>query len=150
MSQEHEPSNPSEAPEVSGVIHTEASPFEPGFKPGTVPHITVPDLPDDVQGLSAEAMSQVPTLTELVDEQSELEVEADESEPAVEPVEPDETQEPDQPQVSDLAEEAIQEEPPQADTWAEELQVRMGKLTDEIHTLHARLDALENQIVTKV
>lgn len=150
MSQEHESSNPSETPEVSSAIHTEASPFEPGFKPGTVPQITVPDLPDDVQGLSAEALSQVPTLTELVDpvpdasEESETaEVEKAEEASAIEVAEVAQVGE-------EPKEDEIQETPPQADTWTEELQVRMGKLTDEIHTLNARLDALENQIMTKV
>jgi uncharacterized small protein (DUF1192 family) len=39
----------------------------------------------------------------------------------------------------------IQDTPVQADTWVEELHVRMGKLTDEINTLNARLDRLDEQ-----
>jgi hypothetical protein len=43
-----------------------------------------------------------------------------------------------------------QETPVEADTWVEGLHVRMGKLTDEIHTLNARLDGLEEQNKAKV
>ncbi len=140
MSQEHEPQD---------GIKPEPSPFEPSFQPGTVPQITVPDLPDDVQGLSVEALSQVPTLTELVEiEEEKEETEAEgPSEPELEPaVEGEEQAEP----VLELVAEEIQEPPSQADTWAQELQVRMGKLSDDIHTLNARLDGLEKLINTKV
>ena len=66
MSQEHDPIKPDAAPEVDG-IRPESAPFEPGYQPETLPHISVPDLADDAQGLSAEALAQVPTLTEWVD-----------------------------------------------------------------------------------
>jgi hypothetical protein len=46
--------------------------------------------------------------------------------------------------------EMIQAEPAQADTWSEQLHVRMGKLTDDIHTLNARLDRLDERSKTKV
>jgi hypothetical protein len=39
---------------------------------------------------------------------------------------------------------------PQADTWGEELHARMGKLTDDIHTLNIRLDRLEERNKAKV
>ena len=41
--------------------------------------------------------------------------------------------------------EAIQDTPVQADTWVEDLHVRMGRLTDDIHTLNARLDRLDER-----
>ena len=149
MSQEHEQPK-SETVPVSDEIRTEAAPFEPGYQPETLPQISVPDLPEDAQGLSAEALAQVPTLTELVDGESVEQVkEADKpetSEPS--PAQQDSA-------VETLASEEtlpapIQDTPPQADTWGEELQARMGKLTDDIHTLNARLDRLEERSKTKV
>ncbi len=67
MSQEHDTSSHANGPVHEG-IHTEPPPFEPGYQPESLPQISVPDLPPDAQGLTAEALSQVPTLTELVDE----------------------------------------------------------------------------------
>ncbi len=138
MSQEHEKSSPVDAPAYEG-IHTEPPPFEPGYQPESLPQISVPDLPPDAQGLTAEALLQVPTLTELVS-----------TEPVAEPaptaqvaVEPDTTE-----LVQPI--QAIQDTPAQADTWVEELHVRMGKLTDDIHTLNARLDRLDARNKTKV
>ena len=129
MSQEHDTTSPHPIL-VTNEIRTEAPPFEPGYQPETLPHISVPDLPDDAQGLSADALAQVPTLTDWVDEPpvEAPEEEASDSEPV----------------------DVIQDTSTQADTWVEELQVRMGKLTGEIHTLNARLDRLEEQSNTKV
>ena len=62
MSQEHDKS--SRDPQVSDGIKPEAAPFEPGYQPETLPKISVPDLADDAQGLTAEALAQIPTLTE--------------------------------------------------------------------------------------
>jgi hypothetical protein len=138
MSQEHEKTHPDT--HMSDGIHPEAAPFEPGYLPETLPHITVPDLAEDAQGLNAEALSKVPTLTELVEQDA-----------AAQEVLPEEVAEvihaspsPAEPEVQ------TQEEPAQADTWGEHLQVRMGKLTDDIHTLHARLDRLEERNKKKV
>jgi hypothetical protein len=137
MSHENEKAN------YDGGIHPEASPFEQGYQPETLPKITVPDLPDDAQGLSAEALAQVPTLTELVEDsaegapvelteesahQGDVIVEFEATEPVVE----------------------TQDTLPQADTWGQELQVRMEKLNGDIHTLNARLDRLEERNKTKV
>ena len=128
-------------------IHPEASPFEQGYQPESLPKITVPNLPDDAQGLSAEALAQVPTLTELVDEVQAPVVDVEDtvvSEPvsvmADEPVTP----------VTPVPVAEIQDTPVQADTWGEELQVRMGKLNGDIHSLNARLDRLEERNKTKV
>ena len=65
MSQEHD-KNSSDT-QVSDGIHPEAAPFEPGYQPGTLPQLSVPDLAEDAQGLSAEALANVPTLTDLVE-----------------------------------------------------------------------------------
>jgi uncharacterized protein (DUF1800 family) len=138
MSHENEKSNHDKE------IHPEASPFEQGYQPESLPKITVPDLPDDAQGLSAEALAQVPTLTELVDEVQALEVSAEHADilaPASE-MEDD--------QVTPEAVAVIQEAPVQADTWGEELQARMGKLNGDIHSLNVRLDRLEERNKTKV
>ena len=137
MSHEPEKTSPTEVPESTG-LRMEPPPFEHGYQPESLPKITVPDLPEDAQGLSADALSQVPTLTELVHEpDAETEINTEESISDLESEEVAEAAEP------DSLEESIQEEPVQADTWTEVMHARMGKLTDEIHTLNVRLDRLE-------
>ena len=114
----------------------------------------MPDLADDAQGLTAEALAQVPTLTEeapgkdLVDfvpkQQAVVTVvPALDDSPVAHPVQTD-------PKSSEVVATPIQDTPAQADTWGEELQVRMGKLTGDIHTLHSRLDRLEKKNKAKV
>ena len=151
MSQEHE--KPSTDAHVSNGIRPEPAPFEPGYQPETLPQITVPDLAEDAQGLSAEALAKVPTLTELVEQEAavdetheEVSEEVPTTEPNQEPIaieaaQTDSDQEPEMPAQAQAA---------QADTWGEQLQARMGKLTDDIHTLNARLDRLEERNKTKV
>jgi hypothetical protein len=151
MSQEQDKSSPEvAAPEG---IHTEASPFEPGYQPETLPRISVPDLADDAQGLTAEALAQIPTLTE--EAVSEDSVETSSEQPEVTQAHAAEAlAEPMDAQVEFPAQEAdfacIQDTPAQADTWGEVLHARMGKLTDDIHTLNIRLDRLEERNKTKV
>lgn len=137
MSHEHDQTSPSDEPEIS-AIRPEPPPFEQGYQPETLPKITVPDLAADAEGLSAEALSQVPTLTELVHGDAEV---LDESVDAE--VEPEVA-------ALEAPQEVAQEAPVQADTWTDVMQARMGKLTDEIHTLNARLDRLEEKIKTEV
>ncbi len=152
MSQEHEKT--STDTQVSDGIRPEPAPFEPSYQPQTLPQISVPDLAEDAQGLTAEALAKVPTLTELVDAQAEpTEVTTDEVEQelvsceaaevpiAIEAAQEESDQEPEAPAQAEAA---------QADTWGEQLQARMGKLTDDIHTLNARLDRLEERNKTKV
>jgi hypothetical protein len=131
------------------TIHTEPAPFEQGYQPGTVPHISVPDLPDDAQGLTAEALAQVPTLTELVDDvvpvAALLAVTAD---PLVEAVSAP-VAEADVLNIAPSDAPVAQDETLQADTWTEVLHARMGKLTDDIHSLNTRLDRLEERNKTK-
>ena len=127
MSHEHDNPSHTDASAPEG-IHADPAPFEPSFQPGSLPILSVPDLPDDAQGLSAEALAQVPTLTDLVHDEPGQEILAEPAEP----------------------EAVTQETPVEADTWVEGLHVRMGKLTDEIHTLNARLDGLEEQNKAKV
>jgi hypothetical protein len=143
MSHEHDdaPSSHDET-SVSDAIHPEPAPFEPGYQPGTVPQISMPDLPADAQGLTAEALAQVPTLTDCVEEVPAPDALAESTESA------HPTEVPDTAPESE-SEPPAQDAPIQADTWGEELQVRMGKLTDDIHTLNARLDRLEERNNTK-
>jgi hypothetical protein len=145
MSHEHEKPSLSGETEASG-IKPEPPPFEQGYQPESLPKITVPDLPADAEGLSAEALSQVPTLTELVHDDSEVTEEIN-TEVTTETSEPDGPGESETPETT--AEE-IQEPPVQVDTWTEVMHARMGKLTDEIHTLNARLDRLEEKIKFEV
>jgi hypothetical protein len=100
--------------------------------------------------LTAEALAQIPTLTEEAPAKEVVDVLAEQVEVAeVHAVEAVEV-----PQVEDPSPEvvapAIQDEPAQADTWGEVLHARMGKLTDDIHTLNTRLDRLEERNKTKV
>jgi len=152
MSQEHEKT--STGTQVSDGIHPEAAPFEPGYQPGTLPQLNVPDLAEDAQGLTAEALANVPTLTELVEpEVAPAEVTHDEVAEVLEPSEPSEMAvaiEAAQASSPEEAEAPAQAEAAQADTWGEQLQARMGKLTDDIHTLNVRLDRLEERNKTKV
>ena len=142
MSQEHD-KTPSED---VGETHVKLEPFELGYQPETLPQISVPDLPDYAQGLSAEALAQVPTLTEQVATPVAAELAPEVVAPTVEAV-----VEPQAPETQSPAPVmAIQDTPAQADTWGEELHVRMGKLTDDIHTLNARLDRLEERNNAKV
>lgn len=127
MSEKHDKFSQAEEPETDG-IQVEPAPFELGYQPESLPKISVPDLPIDAQSLTAEALSQVPTLTELVDDTL-----VEEGGDALAEADLVET------------ESLIQDTPVQADTWVEELHVRMGKLTDEINTLNARLDRLDEQ-----
>ena len=119
-------------------IHTEPPPFEPGYQPGTVPELTVPDLAEDAVGVPAEVLAEaaIPTLTEQVVPEVVSEA-TDEPTPEA--------------QADDTSEiEAAPQEPPaQADTWHEQMQVRMTKLTGEIQTLNDRLDRLEQRAKTK-
>ena len=151
MSQEQEKSSP-EAAATEG-IHTEASPFEPGYHPETLPKISVPDLAEDAQGMTAEALAQIPTLTEEATNDDLVES-APEQPEVTEVHEAEELAEPLAEHVEPLSEEAqvapIQDTPAQADTWGEVLHARMGKLTDDIHTLNTRLDRLEERNKTKV
>ena len=140
MSQEHDQTQADESP-VSDAIRPEPAPFEPAYQPETLPQITVPDLADDAQGLSAEALANVPTLTEFADEAPQEPVAEVSADPSDAPTAEAASQEP-------VAE--IQDTPAQADTWVEELQARMGKLNGDIQTLNARLDRLEERNKAKV
>ena len=134
-------------------IQLEPSPFEEGFKPESLPRISVPDLPKDAQGLSAEALSKVPTLTELVGDGHAEPLAPEYKVPhSVHPVSPEESEHTQavHDEIQEAAGSEAQDNPAQADLWTEELQVRMGKLTDDIHTLNARLDLLEQPNKTKV
>ena len=122
--------------------------FEPAFESDKVPHLKVPNVPEDAQGLTAKELAQVPTLNEP--EAAYTPEAAKETTPkaASKPSEAEETS------VSVLDElEALpvldevhaQEMPDHVDTWIEVFQKRTEKLTEDIRLLHARLDVLEEQ-----
>lgn len=136
MSQEHDKTSP-DATVTGESIQPESPPFEPAYQPETLPKLSVPDLADDAEGLSAEALANVPTLTELVEPEPESAPVVTTVQEAVHALEP----------TDDVP---AQDESSQADTWGEQLQVRMGKLTGDIHSLNARLDRLEERNKTKV
>jgi hypothetical protein len=146
MSQEHDTPSSEDAPLEDGISPV-SPPFEPAYQPETLPKISVPDLPDDAEGLSVEALAQVPTLTELVDDAPGQELLP--TEPAAAEAAPvaleSPVSEPLHESASDPVTSEIQAEPAQADTWVQELQVRMGKLNSDIHSLNARLDRLEER-----
>jgi len=130
--------------------------FQAGFKPENVPHINLPDVPQDATGLPPEALAHIPTLTERVTATSDetaspagdtvpvLEVPPEA--PTVTDAQPPEAAD----ALSDATEVAEQTQEPQveADTWVQQMQVRMDRLMDDIHNLNDRLDQLENK--TKV
>jgi hypothetical protein len=148
MSQEHDKSRADTA--ISDGIHPEAAPFEPSYQPETLPKISVPDLAEDVQGLSAEALAQVPTLTEEAPGKDLVDIHSEQPEvmdPQALHEHADIQAEPASPE---LVETPIQDEPTQADTWGEVLHARMGKLTGDIQTLNIRLDRLEERNKAKV
>jgi hypothetical protein len=125
---------------ASEGIRTEPPPFEPGYQPGSVPEITVPDLAEDAVGVSAEVLAEaaIPTLTDQV-----VPV-PDENEVAL-------VENPDDAQVAIQSEEALPAQEPevQVDTWHEQIQVRMTKLLGEIQILNDRLDRLEQRAKDK-
>jgi|GEM_PF-1054967 hypothetical protein len=131
------------------VSESEDPSFEPGFQPGSLPKISMPELPDDAESLTAEALVQVPTLTEWADEnpgQELVDLAANVTDtPVVEVKQPDETPvvaAPDVVVARTQPTASVQEKPFDADVWAEQLKTRMGKLTGAIHTLQSRLDQL--------
>ena len=141
-----------EAPEPDD-IQREPSAFEAGYMADSLPRISVPDLPEDALGLSAEALAKVPTLTELVSDVTA------ETEPSTAQMEAEPIQvmayasaevEAELEAEVDAAGLQAQDLPTQADLWNEELQARMGKLTDDIQILNARLDRLEELNKAKV
>ena len=152
MSQE-EPSliRPDHADTAVSVTGGDAG-FQAGFKPENVPQINLPDVPQDATGLPPEALAHIPTLTERVPAASdEVTPSPGDTVPTLEMLSDDEIVTEAQPsEPSDETDEAqpAQEPEVQADTWVEQLQVRMDRLMDDIHTLNDRLDRLENK--TKV
>jgi hypothetical protein len=141
-----------EAPEPDD-IQREPSAFEAGYMADSLPRISVPDLPEDALGLSAEALAKVPTLTELVSDVT-AETEPSTAQMEAEPIQvmayASAEAEAEVEAEVDAASLQAQDLPTQADLWNEELQARMGKLTDDIQTLNARLDRLEELNKTKV
>ena len=157
--------------DASVHVAVESDGFVPGYQRESLTQITVPDLPDDAAGMSAEALAKVPTLTEQVSAQApppEL-APAPHALPTPEPAHADVPadgpgtsvevthHEASVPQVKagdvlDLEptahETAAQDTPPAAESWVELCQVRIDQLSDEIQKLNDRLDQLEQ--TTKV
>jgi hypothetical protein len=130
---DHDPQGEEAA--ASGGIRPEPPPFEPAYQPGSVPEITVPDLAEDALGVSAQVLADaaIPTLTDQVETASTHES-SDET-VAGEPI--------------GGGEDMAQEPQDRADTWQEQMQVRMTKLSGDIQTLNDRLDRLEQRAQTK-
>ncbi len=142
MSQKHDKTSPDAAALAPEAVDTQEPAFELAFQIDAIPKIMVPDLPADAESLSAEALAQVPTLTDWVDSAApgqELLPESNDSSAT-----PAGLASP-----TPAADVPIQDMASEADTWSEELQVRMGRLTGDIQTLNARLDRLEEQNHTK-
>ena len=119
--------------------------------PESLPHITVPDLPPDAVGMSAEALAQVPTLTDQVGHSLPKVSEAEVIEPQTGP-EPD-LSAPEVVQqesalgtdVPEIALELAQGLPSHVESWLQQCQSRINQLTYEIHKLNDRLDQLEHR-----
>jgi hypothetical protein len=113
--------------------------------PESLPHITVPDLAPDAAGMSAEALAQVPTLTEQVkasepvltepelpaQEVMQVEVSHQESMPGA-----------DLPPMSMTLPQGL---PSHVESWLQQCQSRINQLTNEIHKLNDRLDQIDHK-----
>ena len=157
----------SEQSDQSVRIEGESMAFAPDSL-DSIPKLHVPGLSPDATSLPPEALrGEVPTLTDpvLPDAATPAElpearaVTVPESQPepvlALEPVveaEPEVGEvEADRQVQEESAQEAAEEPPqeppqepvPEADTWVEQMQVRIERLTDEIHLLNDRLDRFE-------
>jgi hypothetical protein len=118
-------------------------PFSKGYDPETLPKIEVPDLPEDAVSVSAQALSEVPTLTDLMP-MAEIDDSDDEDPlqaPALSLAAPD-----DEPQIQAT----VQVRSAEADKRAEMMQARMGKLSGQISSLNDKLDRLANSSKIKV
>jgi len=166
MSQE-EPSliRPDHADAPVSVTGDDAG-FQAGFQPENVPHIQLPDVPQDATSLPPEALAHIPTLTERVPADAEakqavagdtvpvLELPSDDAASPVSHAVSDAESSPatladdNLASASELLSPPTQEPEVEADTWVQQMQVRMDRLMDDIHTLNDRLDRLENK--TKV
>lgn len=123
--------------------------------PESLPHITVPDLAPDAVGMSAEALAQVPTLTEQVGDSlpqvSGLELLEPETYCAADPKSdisaPELLQQ--EPvlgtELSEVAFALTQGLPSHVESWLQQCQSRINQLTDEIHKLNDRLDQLDHK-----
>lgn len=128
-------------------LSPDATSVPPEALSGNVPTLTDPVLPEDVaQPELAEAKlasmpaEPIPVASELVPIESQPALEDD---PEDEQTLPALSQEED-PEPQESTEEALaQELAPEADTWVDQMQVRIGKLTEEIHMLNDRLDRFE-------
>jgi hypothetical protein len=119
--------------------------------PESLPHLTVPDLAPDAVGISAEALAQVPTLTEQVGDPLPEVPEPDLLQPETDP-EPEisapEVQQQEPVLDTDIPEivlELAQGLPSHVESWLQQCQSRINQLTDEIHKLNDRLDQLEHR-----
>jgi hypothetical protein len=146
-------------------VTDESVDFVPAYQPETMTKITVPNLPDDARGMSAEALAKIPTLTEqqvvaVLEEAipqpvsehvpTPVLVQEPASEDAASPsVVPAQAELSDVPQLEFAAElQTAQDTPPETDSWLEQCQIRIGHLGEEIQKLNDRLDQLEQ--TTKV
>ncbi|PQA81569.1 hypothetical protein C5F52_18435 [Limnohabitans sp. TS-CS-82] len=118
-------------------------PFSKGYEPETLPKIDMPDLPEDAVSVSAQVLSEVPTLTELMP-LAEID-ESDDEDPIQAPTlslaAPDE-------ELQIQAD--VQVRSAEADKRAEIRQARMGKLSGQISSLNDKLDRLANSSKIKV
>lgn len=106
----------------------------------SLPQITVPDLPPDAVGMSAEALAQVPTLTERAEapkpELPETELSAQE------PMQQEPVLGNDVPQRSMASPQGL---PLDVESWVQQCQSRINQLADQIHKLNDRLDHIDHK-----
>jgi hypothetical protein len=136
-------SPPKSAEEV--VRATDEAPFAKGYDPETLPKIDVPDLPEDAVSVSAQALSELPSVTDLMP-MAEID-DSDEEDPLTGSVLA--LSAPDAPLDEEMLL-AIQVKKAEADKRAEIMQARMGKLSGQISSLNDKLDRLANSSRIKV
>ena len=134
---------PKSADEV--VRAADELPFAKGYASETLPKIEIPDLPEDAVSVSAQALSELPSVTELMP-LAEID-DSDDEDPLSPPVLA--LPVPDVP-LDDEILAAIQVKKAEADQRAEIMQARMGKLSSQISSLNDKLDRLANSSRIKV
>ena len=135
---------------VSSKHHNET--FEPSFQPDSLPRISVPNLSEDVHGISAKDLAQIPTLNDTAHQETDIPAEPTARESHAEGLAQDVTdvavasaRQPISDAAPVLKELTTQAAPFHTDIWMETIQVRTEKLSQEIKVLHERLDGLQKQ-----
>jgi hypothetical protein len=135
--------------DTSADVIGEMADFVPSA-PESLPRLTVPDLPADASGISAQDLAQVPTLTEQISAalppEPAPEAPHDEPPALVTQVAPEPVPEPvPMMEAVDPLPDLPQGLPSHVESGLQQCQSRINQLTDEIQKLNDRLDQLDHR-----